>query len=222
MKKIVTLLTAVLVLAACKDDAFLTEHPKYFYTPDNAFSTQDQVDQVLLSCYAMVRDIQSMRSEGAEFFVFRCGNGTDMYDVTNIRHSYQFNDYSIITPEHKVFKYIFGYWYKMISYSNLALYASGLENIDWDSEESLSYAQAQAHFFRAWAYRNLGEEFGGAFIVPDLCTEPRFNFERSTRVETYQYAIDELEGCLDDFPETGGRGRIVRGAAQRKRPGPPS
>ena len=214
MKKIVTLLAAVLFLAACNDDAFLTEHPKYFYTPDNAFSTQDQVDQVLLSCYASIRDVQSMRSEGAETFVFRCCNGTDMYDVTNIRHSYQFNDYSIITPEHKVFKYIFAYWYKLISYANLALYASNLEDITWDSEASRAYARAQAHFFRAWAYRNLGEEFGGVFIVEDICTEPRFDFARSTRVETYQYAIEELEGCLEDFPETGGRGRIVKGAAQ--------
>ena len=215
MKKILITLTALLVWTACNDDAYLTEHPKYFYTPDNAFSTQDQVDQVLLSCYSMIRDIQSMRSEGAEFFVFRCCNGTDMFDVTNIRHSYQFNDYSIITPEHKVFKYIFGYWYKMISYANLALYAADLETIDWDTEENRSYAKAQAHFFRAWAYRNLGEEFGGVFIVPELCTEPRFNFERSSRVETYQYAIDELEGCLDAFPETTpDKGRLVRGAAQ--------
>ena len=111
-------------------------------------------------------------------------------------------------------KYIFGYWYKMISYANLALYASGLENIDWDSEASLAYARAQAHFFRAWAYRNLGEEFGGVFIVPELCTEPRFDFERSSRVETYQYAIDELEGCLEDFPDVGEKGRVGKGAVR--------
>ena len=214
MKKILTLLAAVLVLAACHDEEFLTEHPKYFYTPDNAFSTQDQVDQVLLTCYASIRDIKVMRNEGMEYFVFRCCSGTDMYDVTSIRHNYQFNDYSLITPEHKVFKFIFAYWYKLISYANLALYAADLEDITWDSEASKAYAKAQAHFFRAWAYMKLGEAFGGVFIVEEICTEPRFDFARSTRAETYQYAIDELECCLEDFPETGGRGRIVRGAAQ--------
>lgn len=214
MKKILTLLAAVLVLAACHDEEFLTERPKYFYTPDNAFSTQDQVDQVLLTCYSSIRDIKVMRNEGMEYFVFRCCSGTDMYDVTSIRHNYQFNDYSLITPEHKVFKFIFSYWYKLISYANLALYAADLENITWDSEASKAYAKAQAHFFRAWAYMKLAEAFGGVFIVEEICTEPRFDFARSTRAETYQYAIDELEGCLEDFPETGGRGRIVRGAAQ--------
>ena len=77
------------------------------------------------------------------------------------------------------------------------------------------FAKAQAHFFRAWSYLNLGECFGGVFLVTDICTEPRFNFARSTRVETYKFAIDELEGCLDDFPESHPeRGRIVKGAAQ--------
>lgn len=214
-KRLFLILPALLLLGACNDDEFLTEHPKYFYTPDNAFSTQDQVDQVLLSCYSSIRDIQSMRSEGRIYFVFRCCNGTDMYDVTSIRANYRFNDYSIINPEHEVFKFIFRYWYQMISYANLALYAADLPGISWDSEQSKAYAKAQAHFFRAWAYRNLGECFGGVFIVEDICTEPRFNFERKTRVQTYQYAIDELEGCLDDFPETmAQRARIVKGAAQ--------
>ncbi len=215
MKKIIPILAALMTLVACNDDAFLTEHPKYFYTPDNAFSSQDQVDQVLVSCYATLRDTKVMGSEGREMFVFRCCNGTDMYDVTNIRHNYQFNDYSNINPEHSVFKFIFSYWYKLISYANLALKAADLEGITWDSDASYRYAKAQAHFFRAWAYLNLGECFGGVFLVTDICTEPRFNFARSTRVETYKFAIDELEGCLDDFPESHPeRGRIVKGAAQ--------
>ncbi len=215
MKKIFIIIAAALALASCNDDAFLTENPKYLYTPDNAFSTQDQVDQTLLTCYSSIRDIRSMRNEGHEYFVMRMCNGTDMYDVTTVRHSYQFNDYANINPEHRVFKFIFNYWYKIISYANMALYAADLPQITWDSQETKAYAQAQAHFFRAYAYMNLAECFGGVFIVEDLCTEPRFNFERSTRVETYQYAIDELKDRLEDFPEMSPvKGKLVRGAAQ--------
>ena len=215
MKKIFTLIALAALLVSCNDDAFLREDPKYLYTPDNAFSTQDQVDQTLLTCYSSIRDIRSMRSEGREYFVFRMCNGTDMYDVTTVRHTYQFNDYANINPEHSVFKFIFNYWYKMISYANMALYASELQQITWDSAETKAYAQAQAHFFRAYAYMNLAECFGGVFIVEELCTEPRFNFERISRVETYQYAIDELKDRLEDFPETSPvKGKLVRGAAQ--------
>ena len=215
MKKIFTLIALAALLVSCNDDDFLREDPKYLYTPDNAFSTQDQVDQTLLTCYSSIRDIRSMRSEGREYFVFRMCNGTDMYDVTTVRHTYQFNDYANINPEHSVFKFIFNYWYKMISYANMAIYASELQQITWDSAETKAYAQAQAHFFRAYAYMNLAECFGGVFIVEELCTEPRFNFERISRVETYQYAIDELKDRLEDFPETSPvKGKLVRGAAQ--------
>ncbi|MCQ2143416.1 MAG: RagB/SusD family nutrient uptake outer membrane protein [Bacteroidales bacterium] len=214
MKKILPLIILAIAVSACHDEDFLTEHPKYFYTVDNAFSTQDQVDQALVQCYASVRDLHSMKNEGAQYFALRGSNGTDMFDVTTVRHNYQFNDYSILTPEHAVFKNIFSYWYKMISYANLALYGANIEEIQWDSEESRRYAIAQAHFFRAWAYRNLGETFGGVFLVPDLCFEPKFDFERKTRVETYQYAIDELECCIDDFPATPLQpARLARGAA---------
>ena len=215
MKKIISFIAIALLLASCNDDAFLTENPKYLYTPDNAFSTQDQVDQTLLTCYSSIRDIKSMRNEGREYFVFRMCNGTDMYDVTTVRHSYQFNDYANINPEHSVFNFIFNYWYKMISYANMAIYAAGLPQITWDSEANRAYALAQAHFFRAYSYMNLAECFGGVFIVEDLCTEPRFDFERTTRVETYQYAIDELKDRLEDFPVTSPvKGKLVRGAAQ--------
>ena len=215
MKRIIQLLATALLLASCSDDAFLTEDPKYLYTPDNAFSTQDQVDQTLLTCYSSIRDIRSMRNEGREYFVFRMCNGTDMYDVTTVRHAYQFNDYANINPEHSVFKFIFNYWYRMISYANMALYAAELPQITWDSAANKAYAIAQAHFFRAYAYMNLAECFGGVFIVEELCTEPRFDFERSSRVDTYQYAIDELKDRLEDFPEVSPtKGKLVRGAAQ--------
>ena len=74
---------------------------------------------------------------------------------------------------------------------------------------------AQARFFRAFAYRNLGELYGGVPLVTEITTTPRYDFKRSSRLETYQYAIDELEAILNDLPETTGTmGRLVRGAAQ--------
>jgi len=215
MKKTIIILSALLALAACHDEDFLTENPEYFYTIDNVFSTQQQVEQALVSCYSKFRGYRSMTTEATEYFAVRGCNGTDMFDVSTVRHTYQFNDYSILTPEHRVYTNVFSFWYKMISAANLVLYGADLENIEWDSPENYNYVVAQAHFFRALSYRNLGELYGGVFIVPELCLEPRFDFQRSTRVETYRYAISELECCVDDFPETSAaRGRLVRGAAQ--------
>lgn len=47
--------------------------------------------------------------------------------------------------------------------------------------------------------RNLGELYGGVPLVTEITTTPRYDFKRSSRLETYQYAIDELEAILNEF-----------------------
>ena len=102
----------------------------------------------------------------------------------------------------------------MISKANLALYAAELPQIAWGSGADKAYAIAQARFFRAFCYRNLGELFGGVPIVTEITTTPHYDFARSSRMETYQFAIDEMEAILNDLPETQAiGGRLVRGAA---------
>jgi len=51
--------------------------------------------------------------------------------------------------------------------------------------------------------------------VKEITTTVKYDFKRATRVETYQYAIDELLAIENDLPEvTAVGGRLVRGAAQ--------
>ena len=220
MKRVKFILIVALValtgLVSCNDDEFLTEHPKYFYTLDNVFTTSSQVDLALVSCYSEVRKLYNLCSDGQRYLLaWKGGNGTDMFDVPTTRRNLQFNNYGTLTTETGDYKTIFTNFYKLISSANLALYGAGLEFITWDSEETRRYTVAQARFFRAWAYRNLGELFGGVPIVEEITTEARFDFRRETRLDTYQYAIDELEAILEDLPITAPeRGRIVRAAAQ--------
>ena len=214
-KSFVLPVTMLLACTGCNDDAFLAENPETFYTVDNAFSTSEQVDQVLVSCYSRVRSMFCMRSENNTAYVFRGGNGTDMYDVATIRRGNRFNDYGLLNSTNEVFYNNYSYLYQVISRANLALYAAELPQITWASEADKAYVVAQARFFRALSYRNLGELFGGVPIVTEISTSPRYDFERTGRVETYQFAIDELEAILNDLPETTARpGRLVRGAAQ--------
>ena len=200
-------------LTGCNDEEFLKEDPKYFYTPDNVFSTASQVDQVLVSCYSHIRAMYAVE-KNATANAFRAADGTDMGDVAKFRQGNRFNDYYNINPENDVFLTNFKHWYYLIAKANLAIYAADLEDIYWGSQQEKDYAIAQAKFFRAWSYRNLGELYGGVPIVTELVEEPRFNFARTSRVETYQYAIDDLESVLDLLPATPPQpGRIAKGAA---------
>lgn len=207
------LLSSISLFNCEPDDDFLKEVPKTFYTVDNAFSTSAQIDQVLVSIYSHLRTLWTVADESQWIFKFR-GNGTDMFDVPNIRRPNNFNDYSTINPDNDNFYQIYSTWYYVIGRANLALHAAELPQISWSSPAEKAYAVAQARFFRAFAYRNLAELFGGVPIVTEITTTPRYDFKRPTRVETYQFAIDELEAIENDLPETtASGGRLIRGAA---------
>lgn len=206
-----------LMLFGCNDADFLKEKPETFYTPENIFTSPDQVNQVLTTCYIKVRNIYCPYNNVSELglWSYSMGNGTDAFDVPTIRYGYRFNDYSIITPQTNVFYDTYSAFYFLINTANLAMFAIDKADITWESDDQKLSLAAQARFFRAFAYRNLGELFGGVPIVTEITTIPRFDYKRATRLETYQFAIDEFEAILNDLPETTpNAGRLVRAAAQ--------
>jgi hypothetical protein len=221
MKKIIYskytfLLMLLLSAAGCTkiDNDFLETAPETFYTIDNTFSTSAQIDQAVIAIYSMLRDMWANPNEEGWIFMFR-GNGTDMFDVPSIRRANTFNNYGLINANHANFYNAFSSWYQIIAKANLAIYSAELPNISWSSPTEKAYTVAQARFFRAFAYRNLAELFGGVPIVTDVTKIARFDYKRATRVETYQYAIDELKAIENDLPDvTAAGGRLVRGAAQ--------
>jgi hypothetical protein len=208
-------LVVLLNVIGCKsNDEFLKENPETFYTIDNAFSTSAQVDQVLVGAYSQIRDLWANPNEEGWIFVLR-GNGTDMYDVASIRRGSTFNNYGLINVDNGTFYNIFSTYYQIIGKANLALEAAQLPQISWSSEAEKANIIAQAKFFRAYGYRNLGELFGGVPLVTSVSKTAQYNFARSTRVETYQFAIDDLLAAEKDLPETTvSGGRVVKGAAQ--------
>jgi hypothetical protein len=210
-------LSALLIsVVSCKkmDDKFLNKNPQTFYTTDNIFSSSAQIDQAVLAIYSQLRDMWANPTEQGWTFVFR-GNGTDMYDVPSIRRANTFNNYGTINPNRDEFYKNFSAWYTIIAKANLAIKSADLPNISWAKPADKAYTVAQARFFRAFAYRNLAELFGGVPIVKDVATAAKFNYARATRVETYQFAIDELLAIENDLPITTAQGgRLVRGAAQ--------
>lgn len=217
-KKIKFLVNIGLVLfmlsfVRCKsDNEFLKENPKSFYTVDNVFSTSAQIDQVLIGIYSQIRQLISTH---IQYCLNWKGNGTDMYDVPQLRKANTFADYSLLNPDNSTFSQVYLTWYSIIQKANLALNASELPGVSWASANEKKYMVAQARFFRAYTYLNLAELFGGVPIVTEIVNTARFDFSRATRIETYQFAIDEMKAIENDLPETTTiSGCLVRGAAQ--------
>ena len=116
-KHIVLSLLVIFFGVSCDDAGFLKEDPETFYTIDNVFSTSEQVDQVVTTCYQLVRNIYCPYDNSSELNVwsYSMGNGTDMFDVPTIRFNYRFNDYSIINSENTVFKDTYAAFYYLIN-----------------------------------------------------------------------------------------------------------
>jgi hypothetical protein len=222
MKKLINILSVVLFInllsVSCNEEELLTENPKYFYTVDNVFTTSSQVDQVLISIYRDVRFLETMSNSSGSWMLRLKFKGSDMYYfrvASNGSHS--FSDYGTINPLNSVFEGAFNYFFRIISQANLAISAAEYPQIAWGSEEEKTFVIAQAKFFRAYAYRNLGEVFGQAPIITEPFSAPKYDFEFADRKAVYQFAIDDLEAILNDLPETATQeGRIVRGAAQHE------
>jgi len=201
-----TLFMLLLISLGCDDTDFLTEEPQSFYTTDNIFTSGAQLDQVLISIYQQVRNFSKND--------LLMGKGTDFFDAPDFRLSTNFSDYTRINARNGEINEIFRYYYSNIKNANTVLDPANLQG-EFDSEASKNYIIAQARFFRAYSHGMLAELFGGVPIVTELSQEPRFDFVRATRAETYQFAIDELEAILDDLPETNPQGgRIVKACAQ--------
>ncbi len=214
-KKLGVILLSALFLVSCNDNAFLKENPETIYTIDNIFTTSSQINQVITSCYEQVRYIYCpYDSWDMEFYAYRLGNGTDLFDVPTIRFGNRFNDYSILSSQSGAYYKVYTAFYQLINIANAALAATELEQIAWASEAEKAHAIAEARFFRAFAYRNLGELYGGVPLVTTLVTTPRYDYTRVSRMKIYQFAIDELEACLNDLPETVAEtGRLVKAVA---------
>jgi hypothetical protein len=197
----ILILSVFALFSGCDDAAFLEEHPRDTFTPENAFATGKEVDEQLITVYRALASTYINK--------WWLGNGSDLYDgddgVTYLgTDSRAESNYGLWT-ENK-FTDQWNTLYQMAAYANLAL--RGARIARWNSEEEKNFSIAQARFFRGWAYLRLGELFGGVPVVDKFTEEFKLDYTRTTRDSTYLFAIDDfiaaLEG-LTDPPKQSGR-----------------
>lgn len=204
------------MLSSCVSDAdFLTEKPKDQITILNAFDSSDQVLNTLLSGYYEYEDLffPGMFGQG---IVYDKSAGTDMID-----NKYQLGRTSHMSNFKEAWNSTSGlpksYWdkfYKIISYSNLSL--SKINDVEWPSDAEKNRIEAEAKFLRGLSYLRLGELFGGVPLQLEYSETPNYAFERNSRAEVFQAAIDDLEAAYAVLPQNvqvAEYGRAGKGAA---------
>ena len=192
----------------CNDEAFLEEVPETFYTIENSFNNTDQVNASVTNLYVHIR-------YWFQNDYFMKGMGTDVLDVPQWRSSGNgYSNFNTWSPTHGTIKGIYDAFYQLVSYANLTLSGAYAEHLNWDNEAERENIIAQAKFFRGLAYLTLGELYGGVPLVDQFITQPKYDFVRSSREETYRFAIQDLEEAaagLPDYPQEAGK--VAKGAA---------
>src|SRR5690606_38229928 len=111
-----------------------------------------------------------------------------------------------------------GYWRwaytDMIRQCNLILDNLGNADVEM-SEAARQNFSGEARFFRGYTYYLLATLYGGVPIVETTIEEPKFDFQRSTKVEVLQFVQEDLEAAAQELPmmENISDGRIYKAAA---------
>ncbi|MCF0160850.1 MAG: RagB/SusD family nutrient uptake outer membrane protein, partial [Bacteroidaceae bacterium] len=205
-------LLATSAMVSCNDAKFLEEEPKTLYTVETAFEKSSQVDAAVARAYIAFNYMFGWHNryvEGSSAANVLGGNGSDCIDSgfgDPAMATGSFSYFSSLNADTEDFNLVWTELYQLASYANLVLH--GAELVNWSDTAAKDYAIAQASFFRGWAYLRLGECFGGVPIVEEYSDQLKFDYARTTRQETYAFAIANLEKAvagLPDYPLQDGR-----------------
>lgn len=191
-------------------ESFLDEIPLDRFSPENLMVDEAGFETAVVALYQASR--QEHAIGGANFDYLNLG--TDLIEWGRY-DSRGFKDYHLLNSQHDAVE---GYWRwaytNMIRQCNFIL--DNLEKPELElSTEARSNFSGQAKFFRAYTYNVLVSLYGGVPIVDYQITEPKFDFQRSSKVEVLQFVVRDLEDAIEELPvmTNESNGRIYKAAA---------
>lgn len=212
MKTIVTILfiwIAVVLFSGCSN-SFLDEVPLDRFSPENFLVDEAGFEAATVALYSASREEFALG--GANFDYMNLG--TDLIEWGRY-DSRGFKDYYLLNSQHDAVE---GYWrwaYRdMIRQCNLILETLNNPEVQLSDEARRNF-EGQAKFFRGYTYNVLATLYGGVPIVAEIISEPKFDFQRSSKEEVLQFIRQDLEDAGELLPAVASvsDGRIYKAAA---------
>ncbi|MBE9598571.1 RagB/SusD family nutrient uptake outer membrane protein [Pedobacter sp. MC2016-24] len=224
MKNIITTSIALILLISlggCKK--FLEEELKTELAPTNTYTSTYGFEVGSAGLYALTRSEYNTYGEGGAYI----HNGaapyealqaaTDIADVINSDASLMAFANLTLTPAERFVGTYWNWAYSVISSANLMLVYSE-KNTNWDSPTDKERFQAEARFFRAYAYRTLVYLYGDVPYVETILYDFKLNFTRTPKAEVIAHMVDDLKFAaahLPTNPDQSGfkQGKVTKWAA---------
>lgn len=187
-------------------DGFLDEELKSELAPTNTFTSTYGFEVGSAGLYALTRaEYNTWGQDDAYMHGNACAYealhvATDVVEAINSNGSLTNFANLTLTPSEG---FVASYWnwaYTLIASSNLILGYSE-ENTNWDTPQDKVRFQAEARFFRAYAYRTLIYLYGDVPYVETILYDFRLDFTRTPKAEVLGHIIDDLKFAADNLPE---------------------
>ena len=209
------ILVALVVLStACNEDEFLKEEPLDFFSPSNAFVSFENFESSVFDLYAQLRNYRFNTPDQARAYLY----GTDiMFDARESAANNRFGDYAItLNPTSNMPEWHWDRLYKIVASANTILDRLAQNSVLTEEEQQL--IEAEARFFRGWAYRYLVHLYGGVPILLEEVTSPQTDFTRASREEVLAQIVADATFAADNLPgiaDVAADGRVSNLVAQQ-------
>ena len=199
---------SVIVLAVgvtgCSD--FLDEELKSQLAPDNTYTSSMGFEVGCTGLYSIARSEYNTWGEmGAFMHGGACAYATQQI-ATDIVYQSGAKDGSLthyanltMTPSTLFIESYWNWSYSLINSANEILVYSE-KNTNWDYPADKALYQAEARFFRAYAYRSLQYLYGDVPWVETIQQPFMLNFTRTPRAEILSHMVDDLKFAADHLP----------------------
>lgn len=223
MKKILSMICAsALVLSSCS--GFLDEELKKDIAPENTYTSTHGFEVGVTGLYEFARS--EWNCWGGDDNAFTHGGATP-YEVLQIGTDIAItghNDGALLNfdklaynPSSPFINSFFDFGYRLAGNANLLLTYMEKPGIAWDKPTDKVGFEAEARFFRAYAYYYLVNLYGDVPYVDKIEYDFRIDFTRTPKAEVLNHMIEDLTFAAENLPEdpaSVSSGRLNRYAAR--------
>ena len=172
------LLLSVIVLATSCRDSFLAEKPFSSYTPATLNDSLG-FEASLIGLYNHTSTILTWSDQQGWLSVWQVG--TDVANATANQQGIEipYYDYTRLTPTDGAAGRTWDRNYVLINLSNIIINSIESPSLKGISTVGKNKINAEAKFFRAYAYNNLATCFGDVPLLTEALTAPKTDFTRA-------------------------------------------
>jgi hypothetical protein len=208
MKKNLTIIAAILMLLmafiSCKKN-FLAEKPRSVYAPVTLTDSLG-IEASVVGLYQFQTGILTYSNNQGWPSVWQIG--TDVANATAQQEGIEvpYYNYALLTNTDNAATYTWGKEYQLISLANIII-----DNVEGPLVTGLSAKgkaseDAEARFFRAYAYDQLAILYGGVPLVVHAVTTPQTNYTRAALADVNNQIVADLTYAIANLSDVGGVG----------------